>query len=56
MEAAVGSAEVGQVSEVGRSLVMEGFVSEEEDFELDPLWDREQVEVLEDRDNVVASG
>lgn len=54
MEAAVGSVEVGQVSEVGRSLVMEGFVSEEEDFELDPLWDREKVEVLEDRDNVVS--
>lgn len=52
MEAAVGSVEVGQVSEVGRSLVMEGFVSEEEDFELDPLWDREKVEVLED--NVVS--
>lgn len=45
---------MGQVSEVGRSLVMEGFVSEEEDFELDPLWDREKVEVLEDRDNVVS--
>ena len=29
--------EVEQVCELGRSLVMEGFVSEEEDFKLDAL-------------------
>ena len=44
---------VEQVSEVGRGLVMEGFVWEEEDFELNLLWGREPVEVLEDRGNVV---
>ena len=43
---------VEQVSEVGRGLVMEGFVCEEEDFELNALWDREPVEVLEDGGNV----
>lgn len=42
-----------RVSEVEGGLVMEGFVSEEEDFELDPLWDREPVEVLEYRGDVV---
>ena len=39
---------VEQASEVGRRVVMEGFVSEEKDFELDLLWGRELVEVLED--------
>ncbi len=42
-----------QVCEVGGGLVMEGFVSKEEDFELDPLWVREPVEVVEDRGDVV---
>jgi len=37
-----------QVDEVGGGLVMEGFMSEEKDFEVDPLWDWEPVEVLED--------
>ncbi len=41
---------VEQVSKVGGGLVMEGFVSEEKDFDLVPLWD---VEVLEDRGKVV---
>lgn len=34
MEAAGGAAAVEHVTDVGRSLVMEGFVGEEEDFEL----------------------
>ncbi len=34
---------VEQVGEVGGSLVMEDFVSEERVFELDPLSDREPV-------------
>ena len=37
-----------EVSEVGIGLVMEGFVSEEEDFKLNTLWNWEPVEVLED--------
>ncbi len=41
---------VEQVSKVGGGLVMKGFVSEEKDFDLVPLWD---VEVLEDRGKVV---
>ncbi len=32
---------------------MEGFMSEEKDFKLDPFWDREPVEVLEDNGDVV---
>ena len=32
---------------------MEGFVSKEEDFKLDALGNREPVEILEDRGNVV---
>ena len=43
---------VEQVSEVGKGLVMEGFVCEE-DFEFNLLWDGEPVKVLEDRGNVV---
>ena len=42
-----------QVSEVGRGLVMEGFVCEEEDFKLNTLWNWEPVEVLEDRSDVM---
>lgn len=42
-----------QIIEVEGGLVMEGFMSEEKDFELDPLWDREPVEVLEDSNDVV---
>ena len=45
---------VEQVTEVGRGLVMEGFVCEEKDFELNSLWDREPVEVPEDRGDVVS--
>lgn len=44
---------VEQVSEVGRGLVVKGFVSEEKDFKVDALWDREPVEVLEDGGDVV---
>ena len=32
---------------------MEGFVSEEKDFVLYPLWDGEPVEVLENRGDVI---
>lgn len=46
MEAARRSVMVEQVSEVG--LVMKGFVSEEV-FELDRLWNREPMEVLQVR-------
>ena len=42
-----------QVSEVGRSLIMEGFVCKEEDFELNALWNWEPVEVLEDGSDVI---
>lgn len=56
-EVGIGEAKAGgkrvvveHVSEVGRGLVMQGFVSEEEDFE---LWDRESMEVLEDGGNVI---
>ena len=44
---------VGGVPEGGWSLVVEGFVSEEEYFELNPLWDREPMEFLEIGDDVV---
>ena len=44
-EAARRSAAVEQVSELGRGLVMDDFVSK--DFELDPLWGWEPVQVLE---------
>ena len=52
-EGAGRSVMVEQICEVGGGLVMEGFVSEEKEFELDALWDREPVEVLEDRGDVV---
>jgi len=42
-----------QATEVGRGLVMEGFVCEEENFELNSLWDQEPVEVSENRGDVV---
>ena len=42
-----------QVSEVGRGLVMEGFVCEEEDFELNTQWNWEPEEVLQDRSDVI---
>ena len=38
-KAARGIVLVEQVGKVGRGLVMEGFVSEEKDYELDLLWD-----------------
>ena len=34
---------VEQVCEVGRGLVMEGFMGEEEELEVDSMWDREPV-------------
>lgn len=37
-----------QVFDVWMGLAMEGFVGQKVDFELDALWDREPVEVLED--------
>lgn len=40
---------VEQIGEVGRGLVVKGFAHEEDLFELDALWDREPVEVLDDR-------
>ena len=42
-----------QVVEVAGDLVMEGFVGKEEDFEMDVLRDREQMELLEDWGDVV---
>lgn len=45
---------VEQVSEVGRGLVIEGFMSEEKDFELNSLWHREPMKVLKDWSDVVA--
>ena len=42
-----------QVPEVGGGLEMEGFVGKEEDLEMDALWEREPVEVLQDRGDVV---
>lgn len=54
-EVCVGGAEVKggivavkQVCEVGRDLVIEDFVGEEEDFVLNALWNRKPVEILED--------
>ena len=49
-----GGVEADQVSEVGGGLVMEGFVGEEKDFELDALRDREPVEFLKDGGDMVA--
>jgi len=46
---------VEQVTEVGRVLVMEGFVNKEKDFELNSLWDQEPVEVPEDRGEQTSS-
>ena len=43
-----------QVSEVGGGLVMEGFMGEKEEFELNTLRDGEPVEVLENRGDVIA--
>lgn len=40
---------VEQIGEVGRGLAVKGFTHEEDLFELDALWDREPVEVLDDR-------
>ena len=45
---------VEQIGKVGRCLVVEGFVSEDEYFELNPLRDGEPVEFLEDGGDVVA--
>ena len=47
-EAAGGSVVVEQVSEVWGGLVVEGFVGEEKNLEVNPLGDSEPVEVLED--------
>lgn len=44
---------VEQVGEVGRGLIVLGFVSKGEDFELDALTDREPVEAFEDRGDMV---
>ena len=44
---------VEQIDKVGGCLVVEGFVSEEEYFELNPLRDGEPVEFLEDVGDVV---
>jgi len=42
-----------QVGEVGGGLVMEGFVTEEKDFALDPLRDGEPVKVPENLGDVI---
>ena len=44
---------VEQIGKVGGCLVVEGFESEEEYFELNPLRDWEPVEFLEDGGDVV---
>ena len=44
---------VEQIDEVGVCLVVEGSLSEEEYFDLNLLWDREPVEFLADRGDVV---
>lgn len=44
---------VEQVSEVRRGLIMEGCVSEKNDFELDALWNSGPVEILQYRDYMV---
>ena len=43
---------VEQVCEVGRGLVMEGFVGEKEELEVVLMWDREPVQVLQNRADV----
>ncbi len=53
VEAAGGSVAVEQVSEVGGGLVMKAFVSKETHFKLKASWDREPVEVLENRGDVI---
>ena len=45
---------VQQVCEVGGGLIVEGFVSNQEDFEVDSLTDGGPVEVLEDGSDVVS--
>ena len=42
-----------QVGEVAGGLVVEGFVGEEEDFEVDPVRNGEPVKFLEDRGDVL---
>ncbi len=44
---------VEEVSEVRGGLVVEGFESEEQDFELDAVRDREPVEILKDRGDML---
>ncbi len=53
-EASGGSVTVEHVSEVRRALVTEDFECEEKGFKLDALGNREPVEVLKDRGDVVA--
>ena len=45
---------VEQVGEVRGGLIIEGFVREEKDFVLYPLWDRKPVEVLKNRGDVIS--
>ena len=45
---------IQHVGEVGGSLIVEGFMGEEENFELDAQFDGEPMEVLEDRGDVVS--
>ena len=45
---------VKEVGNVLGCLVVEGFVGGDEDFEVDSLFDREPVEVTEDRCDVVS--
>ncbi len=44
---------VEEVSEVRRGRVVEGFVSEKQYFKMDAVKDREPVEILKDRDDMV---
>lgn len=52
-EAAEGGVRVEKVREVRRGLVVEGFIGELEEFEVDVMWDREPVLVLKGRGDMV---
>lgn len=52
-ETARGSVVMEHVDERGGGWVMEGFVCENENFDLNPLWDRKPAKFLEDRSDVI---
>ena len=55
-EGAGGSGSVEEVGQIGRCEVMEGFESMEEDFEINTEFNREPVELLQDRGDVMEGG